>query len=116
MDHLAFLLAGLGSGAVYGALALSVVLTYRSSGVINFASGAIALTTAYFYAYLRQGELIVLLPGFDPTLDIGGPIGQWPAMGLAIGVAVVLGALLYTLVFRPLRSAPAVAKAVAAPE
>ena len=114
MDHLAFLLAGLGSGAVYGALALSVVLTYRSSGVINFASGAIALTTAYFYAYLRQGELIVLLPGLDPTLDIGGPIGQWPAMGLAIGVAVVLGALLYTLVFRPLRSAPAVAKAVAA--
>jgi len=34
-----FLLLGLGNGAVFGALALALNLTYRSSGVINFVEG-----------------------------------------------------------------------------
>ncbi|WP_433632578.1 ABC transporter permease subunit [Nocardia sp. CA-120079] len=114
MEHLTFLLMGLGSGAVFGALALAVVLTYRSSGVINFAAGAIALFAAYFYAFLRQGELLVLVPGFPATVRLGNPLGQWPAMALALAVSAIVGAVLYILVFRPLRRAPAVAKAVAA--
>lgn len=114
MEHLTFLLLGLGSGAVFGALALAVVLTYRSSGVINFGAGAIALLTAYFYAYLRQGELLVPIPGLPATVNIGGPMAQWPALALAMVAAAALGAFLYVAVFRPLRTAPAVAKAVAA--
>ena len=55
-QHLQFLLLGLGNGAVFGALALAVVLTYRSSGVLNFATGAIALYTAYVYAFLRRAR------------------------------------------------------------
>ena len=35
-----FLLLGLGNGAVFGALALALNLTYRSSGVINFVEGS----------------------------------------------------------------------------
>jgi branched-subunit amino acid ABC-type transport system permease component len=35
-----FLILGLGSGAVYASLALGLVVTYRSSGVVNLASGA----------------------------------------------------------------------------
>ncbi|MEU1994137.1 branched-chain amino acid ABC transporter permease/ATP-binding protein [Nocardia gamkensis] len=114
MEHLTFLLLGLGSGAVFGALALAVVLTYRSSGVVNFGAGAIALLTAYFYAFLRQGQLMIPLPGFPETVDIGAPLGQWPAMAIATVIAAAIGALLYFAVFRPLRTAPAVAKAVAA--
>jgi branched-subunit amino acid ABC-type transport system permease component len=70
-----FLLLGLGNGAVYAALALALVMTYRSSGVVNFATGAIALYIAYTYAYLRDGELLIPIPGFPKTNDLGGPLG-----------------------------------------
>ncbi len=45
--HLVFLLLGLANGAVFASLALALVVTYRSSGVINFATSGIALVTAY---------------------------------------------------------------------
>jgi ABC-type branched-subunit amino acid transport system ATPase component/branched-subunit amino acid ABC-type transport system permease component len=109
-----FLILGLGSGAVYAALGLGLVVTYRSSGVVNLATGAIALYVAYTYAFLRQGKLLDPIPGLNPTPSIGtGPLGFWPAFALALVIAGVLGALLYVLIFRPLRAAPAAAKAVA---
>lgn len=114
MQHLVFLLLGLGNGAVFGALALAVVLTYRSSGVVNFATGAIALYTAYTYAFLREGELLILIPGLPNTIDLGGPIGMWPAIAISLVIAAALGLVLYLLVFRPLRTSPLVARAVAA--
>jgi ABC-type branched-subunit amino acid transport system ATPase component/branched-subunit amino acid ABC-type transport system permease component len=112
-QHLVFLLLGLGNGAVFGALALALVLTYRSSGVLNFGTGAIALYTAYVYAYLRQGKLLLLIPG-KTSVDIGTNLGLWPAMILSLIVAAVLGLVLYLVIFRPLRNSPPVAKAVAA--
>ncbi len=113
-QHLVFLLLGLGNGAVFGALALALVLTYRSSGVVNFATGAIALYTAYVYADLRQGKLLLLIPGLPNTIDIGGPLGLWPAVIIALVMTALLGLILYILIFRPLRTAPPVARAVAA--
>ena len=62
-QHLIFLLLGLANGAVFASLALALVVTYRSSGVLNFATGTIALYGAYTYAFLRQGQLLVLIPG-----------------------------------------------------
>lgn len=112
-QYVVFLLLGLGSGAVFGALALALVLTYRSSGVVNFATGAIALYSAYTYAFLRRGELLVPIPGLPTTVGLGGPLGLVPAMVISLVLAAVLGVVLYGLVFRPLRSAPPVAKAVA---
>ena len=109
-----FLILGLGSGAVYASLALGLVVTYRSSGVVNLASGAVALYIAYTYAYLRMGQLVDPIPGLHPTATLGtGPLGFWPALLIALAVGAVLGALLYLLIFRPLRAAPAAAKAVA---
>ena len=109
-----FLILGLGSGAVYASLALGLVVTYRSSGVVNLASGAVALYIAYTYAYLRMGQLVDPIPGLSPTVDLGtGPLGFWPALLISLAVGAVLGALLYLLIFRPLRAAPAAAKAVA---
>ncbi|SDU26814.1 Branched-chain amino acid ABC-type transport system, permease component [Gordonia westfalica] len=108
-----FLLLGLGNGAVYAALALALVMTYRSSGVVNFATGAIALYIAYTYVYLRDGELLIPITGFPKTIDLGGPLGLAPAMVIALLIAAGLGALLYLCVFRMLRTAPATAKAVA---
>ncbi|MFI6407612.1 ATP-binding cassette domain-containing protein [Streptomyces sp. NPDC050548] len=112
-QYVVFLLLGLGSGAVFGALALALVLTYRGSGVVNFATGAIALYSAYTYAFLRQGELLVPLPGLPKKVGLGGPLGLFPAVVISLVLAALLGVLLYGLVFRPLRTAPPVAKAVA---
>ncbi|GAB2888435.1 branched-chain amino acid ABC transporter permease [Nocardioides pacificus] len=41
------LLDGVASGALYGALALSVVLVYRASGIVNFAQGEMAMFAAF---------------------------------------------------------------------
>ncbi|MCW2866695.1 MAG: lptB 2 [Marmoricola sp.] len=112
-DHLVFLLLGLGSGAVYAALAMALVVTYRSSGVVNFSTGAIALYVAYTFAFLRQGELLLPVPGFDQSVGLGAPLGVASAMTISLAVAAVLGLVLYWLVFRPLRAASPIAKAVA---
>lgn len=111
--HIVFLLLGLGSGAVFGALALGLVVTYRSSGVVNFATGAIALYTAYTYEFLRKGELLLPIPGLPKTVSVGSDWGLWPALGVSLVISALLGVLLYVLVFRWLRAAPPVAKAVA---
>ena len=113
MDHIASLMLGLGNGGVFAALALALVITYRASGVVNFATGAIALYVAYTYAGLRRGELLVPIPGLPKTVDLGQELGLLAAGAIALALAAVLGALLYVVVFRPLRDAPPLAKAVA---
>ena len=112
-QHLIFLLLGLANGAVFASLAMALVVTYRSSGVLNFATGTIALYGAYTYTFLRQGQLLVLIPGLPEKVDLGSDLSFWPATLLTLVITAVLGLLLYLIVFRPLRAAPAVAKAVA---
>ncbi|MFD2416497.1 ABC transporter permease subunit [Amycolatopsis pigmentata] len=113
MTHIAFLILGLGSGAVIAALALALVMTHRSSGVVNFATGAMALYTAYNFAYLREGRLFNPVPGMPDGIDLPFEPGTGGAMAIALLMAGVLGVVVQWLIFRPLRAAPAVAKAVA---
>ena len=48
MDQvLLFALLGLGTGALIAGIALGVVLTYRGSGIINLAIGAVAMVAGY---------------------------------------------------------------------
>jgi ABC-type branched-subunit amino acid transport system ATPase component/ABC-type branched-subunit amino acid transport system permease subunit len=108
-----FLFLGLGNGAVFAALAMALVVTYRSSGVLNFATGAQSLYAAYTYTLLRQGQLLQPIPGLRATLSVGGPMGFLPALLITLGIQALLGAIMYLLVFRPLRNHRAVAKAVA---
>lgn len=112
-DHLSYLVLGLGNGAVYAAIGLALVMTFKSSGVVNFATGAVALYTAYTYVLLRTGELMVPIPGLPKSIHLGGPLGVVPAMAVALVIAAVLGVLCYALIFRPMRNASVVAKAVA---
>ncbi|MCU1430768.1 MAG: putative transporter ATP-binding protein, partial [Actinomycetia bacterium] len=112
-QHVVFLLLGLANGAVFASLALALVVTYRSSGVINFATGAIALFTAYLYAFLRNGKLLLLIPGLPRSVDLPGNVAFLPAVAISLAVAALLGLALYVTTFRPLRTARPVAKAVA---
>src|ERR1700730_15355946 len=112
-QHLIFVLLGLANGAVYAALALTLVVTYRSSGVVNFATGAMAFLGAYLYAFLTQGQLLIPLPFFPKTLDLGVRLGFWPAAITSVAICAAVGLFSYLCVYRPLRAAPSIAKAVA---
>ena len=83
-QHLIFLLLGLANGAVFASLAMALVVTYRSSGVLNFATGTIALYGVYTYAFLRQGQLLVLIPGLPEKVDLGSDLSFWPATLLTL--------------------------------
>jgi sulfate-transporting ATPase len=113
VNPLASSLLGLGSGGVFAGLALTLVITYRSSGVINFATGSIALYTAYTYAFLRRGQLLIPLPWLPQYINLGTPLGFAPAALLSLLLAALVGGLLCLLVFRPLQDAPPLARAVA---
>ena len=95
------------------AFGLGLVLTYQGSGVVNFAFGGMAMWNAYVYADLRTGSYPFPIPGLPDRYHFGHDIGFRWAMSLSLLTAVVVGLLVYLLVFRPLRNAPALAKVVA---
>jgi ABC-type branched-subunit amino acid transport system permease subunit len=102
-----FLLLGLGSGGVYTLLATGLMLKYRSSSVVDFGHGAVAMYVAYVYLNLHadgQFELpwVILPHQFALT---GEPLGTVASLLIALAYSAVLGALLYVLVYRPLRTA-----------
>jgi ABC-type branched-subunit amino acid transport system ATPase component/ABC-type branched-subunit amino acid transport system permease subunit len=113
IDHLNFLLLGLGNGAVFAALAMALVVTYRSSGVLNFGTGAIALHAAYSFAYFRRGELLIPIPGLPDSVDIGFRMTAPSAIAATLVIEAFVGVALYLLIFRPLRNHAPAAKAVA---
>ena len=87
---------GLGAGSAYALIAQGLILVHRASGVVNFAQGAVAMFTAYFYTWLANHGL-----------------ANVPAALVAIAGAGVLGALVQQFVMRPLGRAPLLAKLVA---
>jgi branched-chain amino acid transport system permease protein len=129
--------SGIAQGALVAAIALGVVLTYRGSGVVNFANSAIAMYIAYVYAVLRkEGDLFLPplpnpfapiegvvhwfqdtdtfdLPDWPTRISFGPNMQFWPAMLISLIFAILLGLILHFLIFRPLRSAPPLAKVVA---
>src|SRR5919198_3166080 len=97
---LLFVLLGLGSGALIAGIALAVVLTYRGSGIINLASGGVAMMAGYAYWSLRTGEY-------------GTHFGTAPALILTLVITLIIGTLIELVAFRPLRNAAPLAKLVA---
>ena len=112
-DYLNFMLLGVGNAAVFAALAVALVVCYRSSGVVNFATGALALHAAYTFALLRKGQFLNPVPPFPRLIGVGGPVPFIPSLVIAIVLEGLIGVLLWLVVFRPLRRATPVAKAVA---
>ena len=88
-DHLLFLIVGLGAGAAYAALAMALVTTYRGTGVINIAQGAMAMWAAFVYDELRRQGDLVLPVG---RVDLGGGLQVWPALLTGVAVAAAPGA------------------------
>ena len=98
---LLFAILGLGAGSLIAGIALGVVLTYRGSGVINLATGAIAMLAGYSYWALRSGEF----GGWHAPTAV--------ALFITLLVMIGIGVLIEFAAFRPLRTASPLAKLAA---
>ncbi|MCA1844542.1 MAG: ABC transporter permease [Actinobacteria bacterium] len=78
-----FVVVGVAAGAIYGLAGVGLVLTYRTSGVFNFAHGAVASAGAFLFyeLYVRHGWpwpvaaaicLVVLAPTLGILLELVG--------------------------------------------
>lgn len=97
---LLFILLGLGPGALIAAISLGVVLTYRGSGVINLATGGVAMIGGYAYWALKTGQVA------------GVQMGTAPALVCSLVIVLLFGVLVELIAFRPLRNASPLAKLV----
>jgi branched-chain amino acid transport system permease protein len=110
-----FLLLGLGPGALIAGVGLGVVMVYRSSGLINFATGAVAAWGAYvFYELRTAGRLLIPpLPFVPSEIHLGSPWATVPAFLVALLYCAVLGAITEVALIRPLRRSSPLAKLLA---
>src|SRR6478735_739169 len=97
-DLLGYVIRGIPFGCVFALVAMGLVLTYKTSGVFNLAFAAQAFVSAAVYYQLRVEEGWPNVPAFVVAVVV---------------VAPLLGLILERLIFRHLRTAPAVAKLVA---
>lgn len=87
---------GLSYGALYAALALGLVLIFRTMDVVNFANGEMAMVSAFMaFVFLTRAGL---------------PL--WVAIILAIAFAGVFGALIERIIMRPIEDAPVISMTI----
>lgn len=92
-ELLEYSLLGLLSGGVMALIALSFVLIYKGTGVVNFAVGEVMMLGAYLY---YSGAVTF---GLEP----------WIAFVASLAVIAVLAILIERAVLRPLSGQPAIA-------
>ncbi len=93
-----FVIAGLVLGGIYAIASAGLVITYTSSGILNFAFGALAFFIARFYYYLHTQEHWSIPFAAVVSIAIAAPL---------------LGVLLYAVLFRYLRLSSPLIKVVA---
>lgn len=78
-------LNGVGNGVVYGSVALALVLIFRTTGVLNFAQGEMALFSTYISWKLTTTGMPVLA-----------------AIAISMAIAFVAGAVIERTLIRPM--------------
>lgn len=123
-DIIFFLISGLGIGGLFAMLGAGLVVSYKGSGVINFAHGALAMYGMFtFDSAWNRGEIFLPWVDFLPTNTLNVPVritldsdGSWemiPSMIVALLMAALLGLGVHFLIFKPLRNAAPLGKVVA---
>ena len=94
---LQYVLAGLALGSIYAIAASALVVTFVSSGVLNFAFGSMAFVVARFYYWLNsQHQMSTIASGLIAILVL----------------APLMGVLLYAVLFRFVRGKSTLIKLV----
>jgi branched-chain amino acid transport system permease protein len=89
----ALLASGLAEGAIAALAAVGFLLTYKATGVINFAQGALITLGAYVAIWVTQKGGMFNLGALDPV----------PGYLVTIGIMFVVGMVLERLAYAPLR-------------
>ena len=89
VEFLEFTLGGISAGMIYAAIALSLVLIWRGTRILNFAQGGMAMFTTYL-------ALLVV----DHTGN------YWLAFAVALASGLALGAVVERVVVRPVENRP----------
>ena len=89
VEFLEFTLGGISTGMIYAAIALSLVLIWRGTRILNFAQGGMAMFTTYL-------ALLVV----DHTGN------YWLAFAVALASGLALGAVVERVVVRPVENRP----------
>jgi branched-chain amino acid transport system permease protein len=90
-DFLAFTVVGIVTGSIYAIAASGLVVTYTTSGVFNFAHGAIGMVAAFLYWQVK----------------VDWDMGTWPALIIVLAVfAPLFGILIEKVLMRPLAGKP----------
>lgn len=88
-EFIQLVLAGTANGCIYGLLALALVLIYRSTHIINFGQGEMAMFSTYIcWSFLNAG------------------MGYWLAVPLTLVLAFVAGLVVQRILIRPVQNAP----------
>lgn len=86
------LAAGVGNGAIYASLALALVFIFRSTGIINFAQGEMAMFSTFIAWQLTQWQIPLIL-----------------ALVITVAASVLIGIVTERTVIRPLHDKPELA-------
>jgi branched-chain amino acid transport system permease protein len=89
-EFIEFTLGGLSTGMIYAAIALSLVLIWRATRILNFAQGGMAMFTTYL------ALLVIKQTG-----------NYWLGFAVALAAGLVFGAVVERLVVRPVENKPA---------
>ena len=91
-----FAILGMATGSLYAMMALGIVVTYRASGVLNFAAGSLGALSAFFFFDLRDHGV------------------AWPlALVFTLLLGAAIGAITQVLVMRVLRNVSMIGKLIA---
>src|SRR3954471_7961329 len=82
-------LNGVNSGVIYASVALALVLIYRTTGLLNFAQGELALFSTFITYWIAVEQ------------DV--PI--WGALLLSVAISFVGGAVIERVLIRPVEGA-----------
>jgi branched-chain amino acid transport system permease protein len=88
-EFVQFTLGGIGFGMVYAAIALSLVLIWRGTRILNYSQGAMAMFTTYIAFTV-----------------IGHTGNYWAGFVVALAAGLVLGAVIERTVIRPVENKP----------
>ena len=82
------IVSGLAQGAIFASLALALVLIYRTTDILNFAQGEMAMFTT-FIAWSLMNHM-----------------SYWPAFALTLAIAFIGGAAVERVIIRPVEHRP----------
>src|SRR6266516_3977147 len=89
VEFLQFTLSGVSFGMIYAAIALSLVLIWRGTRLLNFAQGGMAMFTTYI--------------AIEVIYHTGS---YWAGFAAALAAGIVLGAVAQLVVIRPAQGRP----------